>query len=155
MKIKLYLFIVPILFFCSCIGTKNIVNEKPLDFTEEELPEVLKGTLQLPELMSPKEKLMAQKLYQIHLYHVVVDTIREKIRLDLSPEICAELGLPASTENILKKEFRKEMKLTKKMGKKYYKWYLSITARSIAAERLKKKEGAIFFEPIFNERPPQ
>lgn len=155
MRTILYLFFVSTLFFFSCTGTKRMANEKASSFTEEEFTEALKGTLKLPETMSSKEKEMRLKLKEIYVYHLLVDTIQEEIRLDLSPKVCADLGLPASAETILRDVLQKEIENTKKRGKQYYSWYLKSVAKIIAAERLKGRTGDLFLTPLENEAPPQ
>lgn len=114
MKITLYLFTVSILFFSSCAGTKKVASEKTLSFTENEFSKVLKETVKLPELMSPREKELRLILKEIYVYHILADTIREKMQLDLSPKVCADLGLPASAEKILGKAFKEDQENAKK-----------------------------------------
>lgn len=157
MKTIFYLFFISILFFCSCAGSKRSIseNKSSVTFTEEEFPEILKGSLKLPELMSPKEKAMRIKLNEIYVHHLLVDTIREEIKLDLSPKVCAKLGLPASAEVILKDHFKKDIDNAKKQGEQYYRWYLRCVAKTIAAERHKKGKRDIFLTPLENEAPPQ
>lgn len=62
MKIILYLFLLQHSSFI-CTGAPKTANEKAL-FANEELPEVLKGTLKQLQLMFPKEKLTQQKFYK-------------------------------------------------------------------------------------------
>lgn len=147
------LFVLTLLFF-SCSGTKRMANEKAFSFTEEEFPEVLKGAQKLPELMSPKEKAMHLKLNEIYVYHVLVDTIHKEMRLDLSPKVCAKLGLPASAEKILGEAFKEDVENAKKRGEEYFSWYLSNAAKVIAAERLKKGKRGFFLTPV-DGGPPQ
>lgn len=131
-----------------------MASEKTFSFTEEEFPEVLKGALKLPESMTPKEKAMHLKLNEIYVYHILVDTIQNEMRLDLSPKVCAKLGLPASAEKILGEAFKKDVENAKKRGEKYYSWYLRNVAKVIAAERLKKEKRGFFLTPI-NGVPPE
>ena len=154
MKIKYYLLFVLTLLLFSCTGSKRIASEKAFSFTEKEFPEILKGALKLPELMSPQEKAMRLKLNEIYVYHLFVDTIQNEMRLDLSPKVCAKLGLPASAEKILGEAFEKDVENAKKRGDQYYSWYLRNAAKVIAAERLKKGERGLFLTPI-NGGPPE
>lgn len=154
MRITYYLFLILPLLFFSCTGTKRMASEKKISFTEEEFPEVLKGALKLPESMTPKEKAMHLKLNEIYVYHILVDTIQNEMRLNLSPKACAKLGLPASAEKILGEAFKKDVENAKKRGEQYYSWYLKNVAKVIAAERLKKEKKRFFLTPI-NGIPPE
>lgn len=148
MRIKYYLFLILTFLFFSCAGTKRMASENSLSFSEDEFPEILKGAMKNPDYMTPKEKEMRLKLNEIYIYHILVDTIKNEIRLDLSRKACTELGLPASAKKILGEAFKEDIENAKKRGEQYYNWYLRTAAKTIAAERLKKGERGIFLSPI-------
>lgn len=154
MRITYYLFFILTFLFFSCAGTKRMASENTLSFTEDEFPEILKGALKNPDYMNPKEREMRLKLNEIYVYHILVDTIKNEMRLDLSRKACAELGLPASAKKILGEAFKEDLESAKKRGEQYYSLYLRNAAKAIAVERLKKGERGIFLTP-FNGASPE
>lgn len=125
---------------CACRGQQNMTVNSDVNLdrniTEEYIRDIMRRYIS--QKLSSDEQKLKKTLGDVILYCTRIDTVKNEMTLDLTPEDCARMGLPKYTCGVLKKMVKKEMKTERNREPEYWKKSLRLMMKDLIEEKQRR-----------------